>query len=723
MLSTLLGESEKQVLVTLFDALFADIGEEKADALSARLGREGACANYSELKAYARRPASACGDVFETIDRIAERLRPDKVRLFVKLFQVLATPAGGFFFAGRWAPVHKMGASNVQQMLRSCFASVVPAKRLFAKQMKQLAVIFCIGATENDGSFKNVNWHAMGYEGPGKLRGLPALTEGYDFTSCRPSLPTPRAPPGGGAALPVEISCDCVIVGSGVGGSIVAAELAEAGLRVVMIETKVFQKREDMTCLELDALGELYQEGGIFATEDDSVNILAGAAFGGGSAVNWFCSLPPPHHLCEEWARDFGLQWAAGPVLSDAVEKVRERLGIHTSGVRHNCANQLLAQGCDRLGYQWEVAAQQGWPERPGDGGWCTLGWKHGRRQGMHGSALLDAAQTGNLIVVDACWAQEVLRDGTGRACGVRASLQCDGSTCELLVHGRAVVAAGGALQTPGLLKRSGMKSQHVGRHLTVHPACNVYGIFDEPVRFFEGAPMTAVSRVVEDLDGDGYGAKIEVPIYHPVVWSAQLPWWGPEDFKELLAGYSHALPLICIVRDKSEGSVIMDKQKRLRVSYSMNRKDRDHMTHAFERAARILVAAGAREVHTCIGSLEPLKLAKGSSDEQEQLEAWLARLRSASWRSHTVSIGSAHQMGTCRMASSPRRGAAKPTGETWEIPGLFVADTSTFPTASGVNPMFTCASVAYLVAQNIKEELQATASAGSPKYVPAARL
>jgi len=156
-----------------------------------------------------------------------------------------------------------------------------------------------------------------------------------------------------------------VIVGSGVGGSIVAAELAEAGLRVVMIETKVFQKREDMTCLELDALGELYQEGGIFATEDDSVNILAGAAFGGGSAVNWFCSLPPPHHLCEEWARDFGLQWAAGPVLSDAVEKVRERLGIHTSGVRHNCANQLLAQGCDRLGYQWEVAAQQGWPETP----------------------------------------------------------------------------------------------------------------------------------------------------------------------------------------------------------------------------------------------------------------------------------------------------------------------------------------------------------------------
>merc|ERR1719161_1739481 len=73
----------------------------------------------------------------------------------------------------------------------------------------------------------------------------------------------------------------------------------------------------------------------------------------------------------------------------------------------------------------------------------------------------------------------------------------------------------------------------------------------------------------------------------------------------------------------------------------------------------------------------------------------------------NSVAMGSAHQMGTVRMAASPSLGAAKPSGELWEAPGLFVADTSTFPTASGVNPMYTCASIAYIVAQQVKLHLQ----------------
>lgn len=72
------------------------------------------------------------------------------------------------------------------------------------------------------------------------------------------------------------------------------------------------------------------------------------------------------------------------------------------------------------------------------------------------------------------------------------------------------------------------------------------------------------------------------------------------------------------------------------------------------------------------------------------------------------VTLGSAHQMGTCRMAASPQLGAAKPSGETWEVPGLFVADTSAFPTASGVNPMWTCAAIAHHVSQQVKQHLEA---------------
>merc|ERR1712060_449660 len=70
----------------------------------------------------------------------------------------------------------------------------------------------------------------------------------------------------------------------------------------------------------------------------------------------------------------------------------------------------------------------------------------------------------------------------------------------------------------------------------------------------------------------------------------------------------------------------------------------------------------------------------------------------------------------TCRMAVDPKLGAVKPSGETWEVAGLFVADTSTFPTASGVNPMWTCAAIAYHVAQQVKKHLAATPALAEPK-------
>merc|ERR1711972_1145521 len=101
--------------------------------------------------------------------------------------------------------------------------------------------------------------------------------------------------------------------------------------------------------------------------------------------------------------------------------------------------------------------------------------------------------------------------------------------------------------------------------------------------------------------------------------------------------------------------------------------------------------------------------------DRRQDLESWLSRLRAAGLPELGVALGSAHQMSTCRMAADPKLGAVKPTGETWEVAGLFVADTSTFPTATGVNPMWTCAAIAHRVAQQVKEHLAATPTLAEP--------
>merc|ERR1712203_175137 len=197
--------------------------------------------------------------------------------------------------------------------------------------------------------------------------------------------------------------------------------------------------------------------------------------------------------------------------------------------------------------------------------------------------------------------------------------------------------------QTPLLLRRSGLRNPHIGKNLHLHPAMTIYGRFSEPVKFFEGAPMASVSRVVEDMDGRGYGAKIWTPNFHPITWAALLPWHGPLEYKQAFAGYGHASPLISLVRDQSEGEVWEGRDHRAHLSYKIGQVDKAHLLSAVEHSARILVAAGASEVHSAHNSVEPLRLEEpqgNASDKRPELEKWLARLRTAGLPELGVALG-----------------------------------------------------------------------------------
>jgi len=182
---------------------------------------------------------------------------------------------------------------------------------------------------------------------------------------------------------------------------------------------------------------------------------------------------------------------------------------------------------------------------------------------------------------------------------------------------------------------------------------------------------------------------------------------------------YAHAAPLLSLVRDQGEGKVWKNAAGNTRLDYTMTSQDKKHLLRAGEHAARILLTAAAREVHSSHTCLEPFCLQDSavttSDGSSTDFEAWLARLQDMGIQQNSVPLGSAHQMSTRRMAASPKLGAVKPSGKTWEVSGLFVADTSAFPTASGVNPMWTCAALAHRVAQQLKQHLGATPELAAP--------
>jgi len=532
-------------------------------------------------------------------------------------------------------------------------------------------------------------WERIGYPGP--RADVPA---GEPFPLAEP-------PPGGRTAA------DAVVVGSGAGGGVAAALLAQAGLRVVVLEAGGPFEAVAARQREAEAFAELYLEHGLCASDDGGVSILAGACVGGGTAVNWSTSLRLPPALAAEWGRTLGRPEFAGEI-ADAYDAVETRLGV-TPARAHNRNNAVIAGGCAKLG--WSCRAIPRNAECSGDQcGYCGFGCAYGNKRSTAATYLRDALAHGAQVYARTRAERVVIESGIAR--GVEA-VDADGRA--LVVDAPLVVVAAGALRTPGILARSGVRSPHLGKHLHLHPVTALSAQFDEPVEPWHGAMQTAVcdefAGFTASADGGvGFGTVIEVSPSHPGLMASALPWEGRDEHATQMSTARHRATMIVIARDRGEGSVGLDA--RADVRYRIADDDAQRLADGVAAAARIAFAAGARSVSTLHG--DPLTLEAADASEAG-LQAFAAELRARAAQRAPVALFSAHQMGTARMAASAETGAIDPDGRVYGVDGLIVADASAFPTASGVNPMLTVMALAHRATRALIARGAASSSSGSP--------
>jgi choline dehydrogenase-like flavoprotein len=267
-------------------------------------------------------------------------------------------------------------------------------------------------------------------------------------------------------------------------------------------------------------------------------------------------------------------------------------------------------------------------------------------------------------------------------------------------VRCRAVVAACGAIHTPALLLRSGLRNEHIGRHLHLHPVSNVSGIFREEIRPWEGTMQAVYSDQLRFLDGN-YGVKLETTALQPTIQAAVLPWRGAGHYHALLEKLPRTVGIGALVRDRDGGRVTVDKQGQPVAHYSLSEFDRKNLREGFVGAARVLEAAGAELIfspHAKWCAYEPGR--RGS------LASFVREMDSAGWSAAQVSLFSFHIMGSARMGRTPRTSATNPDGETWEVRNLYVMDGAAFPSASGVNPMISIEAIAHRQASRLAGRL-----------------
>lgn len=249
-------------------------------------------------------------------------------------------------------------------------------------------------------------------------------------------------------------------------------------------------------------------------------------------------------------------------------------------------------------------------------------------------------------------------------------------------------------------------QNKHIGRNLYMHPANIVSAFFPDDVRPWEGAILTTVCTSFENLDGHGHGAKIEATCMIPTLSLSQLNWTSGPDWKLLAAKYRHMNTYASFARDRDTGRVLANPP---RVEYTPSAFDRRHTLIGLLEMIKILLVGGAAEIHPHLAGAPPFIVdpAAERSPADPVFAAWLRKVEAVGNAPPGVACGSAHQMGSCRMSATEGMGVVDPEGRVWETRGLYVADASVFPSASGVNPMVTNLAISDVISRRVAAGLK----------------
>jgi len=530
------------------------------------------------------------------------------------------------------------------------------------------------------------------------------------------SLPEPAGPLGDNAPTGEIEECDVAIVGSGAGGAVAAATLAEAGLDVIVLEAGQSYSSDTYPADPLEAIASLYRDGGLTIAEGrPPIPVPVARAVGGTTVINSGTCFRAPEPVLAEWRERFGVGWAdrLEPAYAEAEDFLRvtpvdpERMGRN---------GQLAMEGAAALG-------ASGGPISRNAGNCvqcssCPYGCKIDAKRGMHVSYLPRAVAAGARLR-SGVEAQRILVED-GRAAGVRCTtaplfLSPTGTRKGTVGAGRssalfarpvlsgkgtaqadrpyavrarlATIVAGGALGTPELLLRSGLGGNQVGRNLHIHPACWVGARYEEEVRGWDGVMQ---SYYIDQWEPQ---CLLLEATFTPLPFGgAWLQGTGREHQRAML-NFGHVGSIGVHLSDESSGRIGLTNNGSLRARYKLTAADADRLVFGIARAAEVHFAAGATEVYPNIpraGVLTPAKL--------PDFEA-------TSFKPSELRLEAFHPMGTARIAANERDGVCSTNGSVNGVNDLYVADGSLFPTSVGVNPMMTVIAFAHQIASELLQK------------------
>ncbi len=463
-----------------------------------------------------------------------------------------------------------------------------------------------------------------------------------------------------------------LVIGSGAGGAITAATLAARGYEVVVLEEGPYLDTSTIASNSPDAIARLYRNGGLTPIlGKQSIAYVEGRCVGGSTEVNsaFWHRLPPDCY--HRWSTDAVLADFSPAIMEPYFDQLERDLSVsYLNAAQLPRSSQLFRQGIEQLHWQYtEVPRCQ--KENSGASPFAP-----GNKQSMQRTYIPKALAAGARLLPD-CKALKLVHEN-GRVTGVVAQQSAGSTRRRFEICADSVFVCGGAVQTPALLRRSGI-TKNVGDNLCIHPMIKAAAVFDSEI----GAHQEAlpIFQVKEFWPNITIGGAVFTPGFLAMLLSDN---WKMN--QHAMRDWSHMALYYAATRGMNRGKIraLRGVEDGIVVRYQLTEADQKNISKGLAHLGEILFAAGAKAVYPSLRSQPVLKSA-------EQCRGFLKEPIPVT----AMGLSTVHAFSSCPMGENPDFCATNSFGKVTGFRNLYINDASLIPDSPGVNPQGTTMAIA----------------------------
>jgi len=454
---------------------------------------------------------------------------------------------------------------------------------------------------------------------------------------------------------------DFIVVGSGSGGGSLAYYLNKSGAKVLLIEAGKFYRKNTFPKTEAETSAHLYWGGGIEFDKAARIGFLRTKMVGGSSIV-YQCLMDRFDDIAfNDWKAESGVDWFNNTEMDKHYSQVESDMVLHTFTPEERNGNaKLFVEACDKLGYKWgnlRRGQSNCGAEKGNDCIGCLGGCFRDSKQSSLVAFVQKAEKEGLEIITETEIEKVEPNNDTCKIHGLQ-----NGN--KVSFEGKKVILCGGAFGSTRMMMRSGFQSklQALGKNFATHPQFMWLGFQNEPVDAHKGMFQSVASK---DPSFRAQGFKLENVFAPPISIGMLMNVTGAEH-QRLMKQYRNIQCIEVAVRDENAGVIRCDNSGKMSVEKTLTDQDKTRRDKGLQVIENILTTSGAKEI--CKSNF-PVGL---------------------------------HLMGGCVMGVDAAKSVVNPEFQVHGEQTLYIADSSIYPNAPGINPGLTIKSLGHRLAMQL---------------------